>query len=124
MGFTLHKDIENNLLHAFYDKETSHQDRIDLLDQLIEILKIQPHMNVLINVSEAETHMSDEEQLEYGKRLARNAHYFRRNKTAIVKKHHNPHPFILVSAYAEGLDNMVEFAKVTEALAWINGEIN
>ncbi|QKI88335.1 hypothetical protein [Thiomicrorhabdus xiamenensis] len=124
MGFTLHRDDENNLLHAHYEKETSYQDRIDLLDQLIEVLKIQPMMNVLINVSEAESHMSDDEQLEYGKRLARHAHYFLRNKTAIVKKHHNPHPFILVSAYAEGLDSIVEFSKVTEALAWINGEIS
>lgn len=124
MGFTLHRDIENNLLHAYYDKETSHQDRIDLLDQLIKFLKVDPQINILINVSEAESHMSDEEQLEYGKRLARHAHYFQQNKTAIIKKHHNPHPFILVSAYAEGLNNIVEFSKVSEALAWINGEIN
>jgi len=68
--------------------------------------------------------MSDTEQMEYGKLLAENAHYFQYNRTAIVKKNINPHPYILTGAYIEGFKNFVEFDHINQAIAWINGEIS
>ena len=123
MAFTLTKDDDKNLITATYEANTSYQDRIDLLHMLARILGSQPKMNVLINTAEARTNMSDAEQLEYGKLLAENAHYFQYNRTAIVKNSKNPHPYILAEAYSNGFKNFVEFENAIEAIAWLNGEI-
>ena len=90
---------------------------------LTKILESQPKMNVLINTADARTNMSDTEQLEYGKLLAKNVHYFQYNRTAIVKNSMNPHPYILAEAYSGGFNNFVEFDNAIEAIAWLNGEI-
>lgn len=123
MAFTLIQDDDNNLITATYEINTSYQDRINLLHMLTRILENQPQMNVLVNTADAKTNMSDIEQLEYGKLLAENAHYFQYNRTAIVKKNINPHPYILAGAYSDGFKNFVEFDNANEAIAWLNGEI-
>ena len=124
MAFTLVKDDDNNLITVTYKTNTSYQDRIDLLHMLVKILEKQPKMNVLIDTADAKTKMSDVEQLEYGKLLAENTHYFQYNRTAIVKTNMNPHPYILVGAYIDGFSNFVEFDYINEAISWINGEIS
>ena len=86
MAFTLIKDDDNSLITVTYATDTSYQDRVDLLYMLVKILENQPKLNVLVNTADAITNMSDTEQMEYGKLLAENAHYFQYNRTAIVKK--------------------------------------
>lgn len=124
MAYTLTKNNDRNLITVTYETNTSYQDRIDLLNILIQILENQPKVNVLIDTAGAKSNMSNTEQLEYGKLLAENAHYFQQNRTAIVKKNVNPHPYILAEAYTEGFKNFVEFDNTSDAIAWINGEIS
>lgn len=123
MAFTLIKDDDENLITVTYEVNTSYQDRIDLLYLLIKILENQPRINILINTAGAIVNMSSTEQLKYGDLLAENTQYFQYNRTAIVKKHVNPHPYILAEAYVEGFKNFLEFDNVNEATAWINGKM-
>jgi hypothetical protein len=123
MAFVLSKDDDNNLITVTYEANTSYQDRVDLLHMLVKILENRQEMNVLINTASAKNNMSSNEQLEYGKLLAKSANYFQHNRTAIVKSNINPHPYILPAAYGNGFENYVEFDQMNEAIAWLNGEI-
>ena len=124
MAYSLVKDDDKNLITVTYEAETSYQDRVNLLNVLIVILKDEPTTNIIINTANAATVMTDDEQLEYGKLLAESSGYFQHNKTAIVKRQVNPHPYIIPGAYADGFRNIVEFDNEHDAIAWINGEIS
>ena len=123
MTYKFIRDDDNNLISVTYETDTSYRDRVELLDRLVSILKDIPTMNVLIDTDNAQSIMSDTEQLEFGETLSRNAHYFQHNKTAIVTRNENPHPYILAEAYVDGFGNIVEFDNLDEAMAWIRGEM-
>ena len=125
MSYEITVNKETNIITVAYHKDTSHQERIEVLLKLSEILPQNPTMNVLVDTREAETNMSGTEQMEYGEMLASYKHLFTQNKTAIISVHRkNPHPIILAKAFVDGFSNFCEFSHKDEAIAWLKGEIS
>lgn len=84
MAYDLQINDNENLILVSYLADTSYQDHIDVLNELVVILKNHPEINVLVDTREAKSNMSVEQQLEYGNLLATNRQFFSNNKTAII----------------------------------------
>lgn len=124
MAYDLQINDNENLILVSYLADTSYQDRIDVLNELVVILNDKPEINVLVDTRNASSNMSVEQQLEYGNSLAANRQFFGNNKTAIIAtRGNNPHPVILAGAYADGFDKFCEFDNEKDAIAWLKGEI-
>lgn len=124
MAFDLTVNESSNLVTVTYNADTSYQDRVDVLNKLVDILQNNPEINILIDTRNAEENMTYHEQLDYGSLIVNQKQYFSANKTAILSvRGKNPHPIILTKTYLDGFNNICEFDIKNEALAWINGEI-
>lgn len=121
MAYTLIIDDQQRIAKATYHPDTSYQDRVDLLNELIGLLKEEPTLAVLIDIRCEAEELSPEEQIQYGRLLAENGHYFRDNRTAVLTKH-NPNPLIPGEAYAKGFRNLVEFDNEADAYRWLRRE--
>ncbi|MCK4709687.1 MAG: hypothetical protein KAU21_13795 [Gammaproteobacteria bacterium] len=124
MAFDLSIDEKCNLLTVTYDADTSYQDRINVLDNLVDILQKQPKLNIFIDTRRANENMTYMEQMKYGNMIANKKQYFSKNRTAILTlRRKNPHPIILTEAYLDGFENYCEFDVKSEALVWLNENI-
>lgn len=121
-NYSLEINPDNSLITVTYCKETDYIDRVNLLDELIQLFQQYPNIDVLIDVRQAAQEMTTEQEVEYGQLLAENNAYFETRRTAIVSLS-NPHPVILSQAYMAGFKGYCEFNNVPDALSWINGEI-
>lgn len=121
-GFEVNKEKE--LVTVIFGGSLSSEEREKVLEQLVEFLKNNPNLNIMLDVSRADLNMSDDEQIEYGHLLATKKQYFNKNKTAVVTNCKNIHSSLFLSeAYSEGFNNLMEFDNKSEALQWIAGEI-
>ena len=123
MGYTLKIDEQERIAKATYHPDTSYQDRVDLLGELIGLLKEEPTLDVLIDIRGETGELSPAEQIQYGRLLAENLRYFRDNRTAVVTKR-NPNPLIPGEAYAKGFRNLAEFDNEADAYRWLNREMS
>jgi len=122
--FGFNVDEDNKLVTVICDGTLSSDERLKVLDDLIETLKKNPKLNILLDVSQAELNMTHHEQMEYGHLLASKKNYFNLNKTAVVRNINTLYQTLFLSeAYAEGFTNFLEFDNKKEALKWISGEI-
>ena len=123
--FSFEIDEQNNLITVTCDHTTSSEDRSKVVDQLVDVLLERPTLNLMLDISEAESHMSDEERLAFGEKLAENKRYFQQNQTAFVtRKDRDRFSIILSSAYVNGFRRLVEFGNKREALQWLQGEFS
>ena len=124
MSYSIQKDLDKNLVTATYSAGATFQHRIDLLNELVEIMQDHHDINILIDIRNANENMTPTEQIEYGELIASKQQYFLRNRTAILShKNKNPHPFIIPTAYVGGYRSICEFDSEIEAVDWLNGEI-
>ncbi len=124
MSFGFEIDHESNLVTVTIDDTSSPQDRSKILDDLVGILLKNPTLNLILDVSEAEHHMSDEEKISFGESLAEKQPYFKQSKTAfITRKEQNKFSIILSAAYVNGFKRLAEFGNKREAKMWFSGEI-
>ena len=121
MGYTLQLDDRERIAKATYRQDTTYEDRVDLLAELIGLLKDEPTLGVLIDIRGEADELSPAEQIQYGRLLAENQRYFRDNRTAVLTKH-NPNPLIPGEAYAKGFRNLAEFDNEDDAYRWLNRE--
>ena len=124
MSYSIEKDLEKKLLTATYAADTTFQHRLDLLNELVEIMKEHHDINILIDIRNANQNMTPAEQIEYGELVASKQQYFLRNRTAILsRENNNPHPFIIPTDYIGGYKSICEFHNEAEAIDWLNGEL-
>lgn len=124
MSFGFEIDEPGKLITVTCDKTTSAEDRSRIINKLVETLRDRPTLNLVLDISDAEIHMSDDERLEFGEQLAENSQYFQNNQTAFVtRKDRSKFSIVLSSAYVNGFNRLVEFGNKREALQWLNGEI-
>ena len=108
MAFDLSIDEKCNLLTVTYDADTSYQDRINVLDNLVDILQKQPKLNIFIDTRRANENMTYMEQMKYGNMIANKKQYFSKNRTAILTlRRKNPHPIILTEPILMALKTTV-----------------
>ena len=124
MNFTIDTDPENNLVTVNYTPDTSYQDRIDALNELIEICKSHSSINILIDTRNAKKELTLDEQKKLGALIASNELQFKRNKTAIVE-HFSSYPnfFITAVAATDGFSRTCQFGCKSDAILWLNNFI-
>ncbi len=121
MGYLIEIDKDKNLISITYDETSTFQDRVKVLDEVINYLRNSPTMNIFIDASSAKNALSADEQLKLGKLLGENSKYFSKNKTAVFKQN-VLHPIVLGKAFLDGHTHLVEFDNKTEALQWLSGK--
>lgn len=125
MSYTIDVDITAKLIRVKYSSNTTYMDRLDVLEELVAVLRDEPSLNILIDVRDATENMSMQQQLDYGKKIAEHAEYFSRIKTAVLANNEfNPHPLIISGAYVNGVNHICEFNNESEALGWLGGSYN
>ena len=124
MAYSLEKDLDKNIVKVTYDENTSYQNRIDLLDDLVEVMADHSDINILIDIRNAKQNMTPEQQIKYGELVASKQQYFNKSRTAVLsERSRNPHPYIIPKAHVGGYKGICEFHSENEAIQWLNGEI-
>lgn len=124
MSFSFNIDEKEKLVTVTCDKSVSSEERLKVLNELIEILKERTDLNIFLDVSHADMSMTDEEQIEFGELLAENKRYFDGHKTAVLVNNDRLFDTLfLSSAYLNGFDHFLEFDSKKEAYQWLHGEI-
>ncbi len=113
---------DEKVIFLRYDQSTTYQDRIDALDQIIQHLKEDLTLNILVDARSVEDSLTAREQLDLGTMLAKNNQYFQQNRTAVLKKR-EVNPVILGKAYIDGHVTLAEFQDEDEALKWLSGKL-
>ncbi|MGD7651827.1 MAG: hypothetical protein ACQCXQ_01345 [Verrucomicrobiales bacterium] len=113
---------DEKVIFLRYDQSTTYQDRIDALDQIIQHLKEDLTLNILVDARSVEDSLTAREQLDLGTMLAKNNQYFQQNRTAVLKKR-EVNPVILGKAYIDGHVTLAEFQDDDEALKWLSGKL-
>ncbi len=86
MSFEFHVDSENKIVRLVFDETTSSEERIKALDEIVEIAVKNPSLNLILDVSQYEDYLSDDEKLNFGESLASKKEYFKNSKTAVITK--------------------------------------
>jgi hypothetical protein len=124
MSFEFHVDSENKIVRLVFDETTSSEERIKALDEIVEIAVKNPSLNLILDVSQYEDYLSDDEKLNFGESLASKKEYFKNSKTAVItKKGRRGYSLILASAYSKGFNRIVEFGNLIDADQWLKGII-
>jgi hypothetical protein len=126
MAFGFVIDEENNLITVTYDETTSYEDRLKVLDDLVEYLLVNPTIKIFLDITEDVAVMSDEEQISCGSLLASKKEFFDRCKMAVfcAFPKMNVHPLVTTTAYLEGFTNFCLFHSRSEAFQWLQGDIH
>lgn len=123
MGHSFEVDRDQNLVSVVYDESSTLDDRINVLEKIIQLLKVTPRANIFIDATIANNNLSFEEQKQFSEMLVGNLKYFKLNRTAILNPR-NIHTAITTLAYLNGHQHVALFEDKAEALQWVRGEIN
>ena len=75
---------------------------------------------ILIDTTKATSNLTNEENIIFGNYLGSNNDYFQHSKVAIVDEA-NQQLITISNAYLGGIDRIVQFREIGEAISWLKG---
>lgn len=124
MPFEVKREENKNIIVATYRNSISYDDRINVVETVKSFLSETPTLGVLIDTSQAEDCLTNEEHVQFGKYLAENRGFYTETRVAVLVKHQADQAPTITIAYIRGFKNMVEFTNKNEAIQWLNGEFS
>jgi hypothetical protein len=119
MPFQVQLDKENGIIFALYVDTISLGDRISVVETVMESLNTNPQLSVLIDTTNAEDLLTEDEHETFGEFLSERAKAYAQTKVAVSDNNPKKQELAISVAYVGGFNNMVQFSNRTEAIEWL-----
>lgn len=126
MPYLFNKIDQCNMLLVEYDKTTTYDDRLKLIDELVEVFHENPTYKAIIDTRgslKTLNQIDEEHEEKFGKVVAAKLKKFIHNKIALITHDYEDRAFMLATAYLDGFNGILQCHTMTEAIQWVNGEI-
>lgn len=123
MAFSFEIDESKNLVTVICDDSTPSEDRVAIIDELVEKLVKNPALNIFLDVSNLENRSEDNAENRFCDLFSHNQNIFRNTKVAIYAGHNKAYgsPSRLKNfAFVYQYDNFALFDNKSLASFWLN----